>query len=212
MKKYIIANEETGELIEFETLTSKEKVKLSKKLVDNMLLKSKTIEDIDISLLYSWLKTTKFINEFGQIKLVGNYINFDFFKLSREDVLIFGYTCRLIECMNGFTNILMKNHQTPFRNWKEIYINLGVTSKTTQTKLKKFCEVYDLVRVDKTLRTKQSNKFITRYIVNPFIIRKSAYISQISLARFQDCAKEGVNINFYAYLFLQCTGIFEIEK
>lgn len=209
IKKYIILNEKTGELINFESLSSKEKISITKKMVDDMLKNSKNIEDIDMTLLYSWLKVTKLVNEVGQIKLLGQYISIDYFKLSREDVLLFGYASRLLETMNGYTNILMKNHKTPFRNWKEIYVSLGVTSKTTQTKLKKFCEDFDLVRIDKTLRTKQDNKFTTRYIVNPFIIRKSAYISQIALARFQDCAKESININSYVYRFLQCVGVFD---
>lgn len=185
------------------------KAKITKCMVDDMLQNAETLEDIDMDLLYTWLKITKTVNNYGQIKLLGQYITTEYFNLSKEDVLLFGYTSRLLSCMNSYTNILMKNHKTPFRTWKEIYEHIGVKSKTTQTRLKQFCEKWDLVRIDKTLRTKDDKKFTTRFIVNPFLTRKGTYIGQIAIARFQDWAKEGINMNCYVYRFLQCVGVID---
>lgn len=207
-KTYTIINEDTGEMFELNDIKDKRgKLKITKIMVDNMLKNAKTLEDIDIELLYVWLKITKILNTYNQVQIFGHYISIEYFKLSYVNVTLFGYTSRLVEYANTYTNILMKNHKTPFRTWKEIYEELGITNKNTQTKFKKFCETYDLVRIEKTLRTKDNNKFITRFILNPFIIRKCSHIGQIAISRFQDYAKESSNISSYAYRFLQCMGV-----
>jgi hypothetical protein len=209
-KDYTIINEETGEILELDIIKDKQsKSKITKAMVDNMLENASCLEEIDVDLLYRWLIITKEMNRYNQIHILGHYITLDYLRLSYVDTVLYAYSSRMVEFANTYTNILMKNHKTPFRTWGEIYEVLKITNTNTQTKFKKFCETHDLIRVDKTLRTKDNNKFTTRFILNPFLVRKCSHIGQIAIGRYQDYAKEGITINTYAYRFLQCFGVID---
>lgn len=210
MKKnnYTVINSETGEFIDIaDKAIMKSKGKISKYIVDDMLKKAEKLEDIDMDLLYTWLKITHAFNKFNQVKLFGNYISMDFIALSRDNITQFGYASRLLEITHTFTNILMKNQRTWISTWAELYDELGITSKNTQSLFKKFCEINDLVRVDKGLRTKDANKFTTRLIVNPYMLRKSSHIGQVAIARYVDLAKGAVNTDSYALKYLEFSGV-----
>lgn len=96
------------------------------------------------------------MNEYGRlVGLVSKkwYIGLksDFYRsIDKSDIILYGYFLRILDVSNK-DFMLMKNHQTPFRNRKEIYVSLGVTSKTTQTKLKKFCEKYNVLNRENKL-------------------------------------------------------------
>lgn len=206
-KSYIVMDEETGEVIDLKTLELKTQKKIMKKMVDHMLTNAKSSEDVDMKLLYSWCKLTGNINDWGQIKLQGEFISTDYFNLSKEDVLLFGYSARLIGLANNYTNILMKNHKTPYKNWKEIYESIGISKRQTQLKFKKFCEKQDLVRKVKAFKESDDKKSITRYVLNPFIIRKGCFISQFTLTVFSDYVVEGKNLDTYVFKFLYQIGL-----
>lgn len=209
-KEYTIINEETGEILELGVIKDKKtKAKITKAMVDNMLGNATCLEDIDVDLLYQWLIITKEMNKYNQVRILGHYITLDYLMLSYVDTVLYAYSSRMVEFANTYTNILMKTRKTPFRTWGEIYIALQIRSKDTQTKFKKFCEKHDLVRIDKTLRTKDDTKFTTRFILNPFLVRKCSHIGQIAIGRYQDYAKEGLTVNTYAYRFLQCFGVID---
>lgn len=96
------------------------------------------------------------MNEYGRlVGLVSKkwYIGLksDFYRsIDKSDIILYGYFLRILDVSNK-DFMLMKNHKTPFRNWKEIYESLGVTSKNTQTKLKKFCEKYNVLNRENKL-------------------------------------------------------------
>lgn len=206
-ENWVLINEDTGEVIDLNCLELKSKKKVMKSMVDYMLKNAKSKEDVDMKLLYTWCKLTGNINDWGQIKLKGEFISTDYFNLSKEDVLLFGYSARLIELANNYTNILMKNHKTAFKTWSEIYEAIGVLNKSTQSKFKKFCEKYDLVRKVKAYKNVGDKKAMTKYVLNPFIVRKGSFISQFTLAVFSDCVSNGRNIDDYAFRFLNQIGI-----
>lgn len=66
-----VVNEETGEIVFSKPITLNKQIKIKKIMVDNMLKKAKTIEDLDSEMLYEWCRITKHINEYGQIQLLG---------------------------------------------------------------------------------------------------------------------------------------------
>lgn len=207
-RKYTVIDNQTGEFLEISDKAQiKNNFKVTKKLVDKMLSEAKTIEDVDMDMLYTWLKVTKAFNKYNQVKLLGHYISMDFIKLSRENTVLYSYASRLLEITHTFTNIIMKNKQSWITTWTELYEELGIKSPNTQMSFKKFCIKFDIIRVDKTLRTKDSNKFTTRLIVNPFLIRKASHIGQVSLARYSDLAKGSINTDSYALKYLELTGI-----
>ena len=206
-ENWVLMNEDTGEVIDLNGLELKSKKKVMKSMVDYMLKNASSKDDVDMKLLYTWCKLTGNINDWGQIKLKGEFISTDYFNLSKEDVLLFGYSARLIELANNYTNILMKNHKTSVKTWAEIYEAIGVSKKSTQSKLKKFFEKYDLVRKVKAYKNVGDKQAMAKYVLNPFIIRKGSFVSQFTLAVFSDCVSEGKNIDDYAFRFLSQIGI-----
>lgn len=207
---WTLINDETGEIINAGSLNKKEKRNIiTKSIVDYMLNNSKKLEDIDIELLYKWLKITKEINEFGQIKIIGSQREEALEKKLIEDATILLYTYRILYNTHPFNCSVMLNQRTKIKSWGELWNLIGCTKRSSQQKVKKFLIENNLLR---EIVITCKNKKMKQFYLNPFLLRRSQYSSQVALNVFQDCAKEGVNINFYAYLFLQCTGIFEIEK
>lgn len=212
MKKYTLIDNETGEFLDInkdfvESEKQDCKQKITKLMVDKMLANTKSLEDVDMNMLYSWLKMSNAFNRYNQIRLFGHWISMDFIRMSELNPLYYGYASRLLENTHTFTNILMKNHQIWLTTWGELYEVVGIKSRNTRSKFKKFCLENDIIRVDKALRTKDSHKFTTRFIVNPYLIRKSSHIGQIAVARFSDVACASVNTNSYALKYLELTGV-----
>lgn len=208
MKKYTVINNDTGEILDIEYKPNlRENAKVTKLMVDNMLSNANTLEDVDMDLLYTWCKITKALNKYNQVKLLGLYVSMRYIELSDKHPLYFGYASRLLNITHSFTNILMRNQKTWISTWGELYEELGIKSKRTQSEFKKYVLENDIIRVDKALRTKSSTKFTTRFILNPFLIRKSAYIGQIAISRFADLTKGSINVDGYAHKYLELTGV-----
>ncbi len=211
-----ITNHDTGEIF---TVTEqvnqkrmKELPKVSKILVDRMLKQAKHVDDVDMDMLYMWLKISKAFNKYNQVKVLGVYITQDYFDLCEEDLTLAGYTMKLSKLMHPFTNILMKNRQTWIRTWTELYEEIGMTNTKTQTKFKKFCTEHDLIRVCKTQHKKDSSDVTTKLIVNPFLLRKSVHVGQLAIARFGDLVKESINVDPYAVKFLELSGVLDMDR
>lgn len=207
--KQIIINDETGELLGESYLTDSDrlnspKAKLCKKIVDDMLKKSNSIDDFDANMLYAWCKLTKEINELGQIKLLGGYMDLEINKKMLEDITLTGYTLRVIDKAHNFSCILMKNRKTAIRNWGELFEEIGCTNRKTQVKVKTFLISNKILRDMKVvnMRGVQERKFI----LNPFLFRGASYSSQLAVMLFQDFIKEGININCYPLRWLQKMG------
>jgi len=210
--RYTIYDNNTGEVLninqDFNSSDKKnDKKKITKIMVDSMLSSAENLEDVDMKMLYLWLKSSNAFNKYNQVKLFGHWISMDFIALSRQHPLYYGYASRLLENTHTYTNILMKNKQTWITTWQDLYDIIGIKSRETRRKFKRYCLDNDIVRVDKTLRTKDSNKFTTRFIVNPYLMRKADHIGQIAVARFSDMARASVNTNAYALKYLELSGV-----
>ncbi|MGL5960359.1 MAG: hypothetical protein ACRCZ0_00190 [Cetobacterium sp.] len=211
-----IINHETGEVFIVDEKINQTRLKglpkVSKVLVDNMLKQAKHVDDVDVDLLFMWLKISKAFNNYNQVKVLGIYITQDYFDLCEEDLTLAGYTMKLPKLMHPFTNILMKNRQTWIRTWTELYEEIGMTNTKTQTKFKKFCTQHDLIRVCKTQHNKNASDITTKLIVNPFLLRKSVHVGQVAIARFGDLVKESINVDPYAVKFLELNGVLDIDR
>lgn len=209
--KQLIINDETGEILGEEVISlnynvTEKKKRICKRLVDEMLERASKGEELDKDLLFAWCKITNNINIYGQVKLLGSYTDNATNKKLLEDVMLTGYTMRLVDVAHSFSCILMKNREVAIKNWTELYemIDMPSTNKRHQQKLKKFLENNNIVR---TMKVKDMNgNNITKFILNPFLFRKASHSSQIALVLFQDYIKEGVNIGCYPLRWLQSMG------
>ncbi len=207
-KKYTIINNETGECLDLNNQVDVSRnTKVTKFMLDKMLKNAKNLDEVDISMYYCWLKSRNLLNKYNQIKLDGHWVCVDFLKLGKANPCLFAYAAQLLEMSHTYTNILMKNKKTWITSWLELYEELGITNKKTRPNFKKFCTDYDIVRIDKTLKGKDENKFTTKLILNPFLMRKSSHISQPAIGRYADIAKNPNTMDSYVYKYLEIIGI-----
>ncbi|MGL5189935.1 MAG: hypothetical protein ACRC7S_09855 [Cetobacterium sp.] len=210
MDKYknVIINEETGEIVYEESISiesNKKYTKIHKKLVDEMLEKASKGEKLDSDMLYQWCKITGDINSYGQIKINGEYINSDFKKKMLMDIIMTGYTMRVIDLAHPFSGFLQKNKKTYIESWMELYDAIGIgNSNATRAKVKKFLLSHNIVRDFRIGGV--DGQMVRRLILNPFIARNGAYTSQISAMVYQDFIRDGININCYPLRWLQSMG------
>lgn len=205
--QWVLVNEETGEIINTGSLDKNNRKNIiTKSIVDYMLNNSKKLEDIDIELLYRWLKITKEINEYGQIKIIGSQRNETLERKLIEDATILLYTYRILYNTHPFNCSVMLNQKTKIKSWGELWTLIGCTKRSSQQKVKKFLIDNNLIRETVVIC---KNKKMKQFYLNPFLLRRSQYSSQVALNVFQDCAMQYKNINFYSHIFLQCVGIIE---
>ncbi|MGL6184676.1 MAG: hypothetical protein ACRC1T_04790 [Clostridium chrysemydis] len=210
MKKHIIIDDETGEIISEEVVNmktniSKRKITLCKKMVDDMLEKASKGEELDKDMLYAWCKITKEFNGYGQVKLLGGYRDIEFEKRLVQDIIMTGYTMRVITLAHPFSGFLQRNRQSFIETWSQLYDEIGIgNSKATQSKVKKFLIDNHIVREFKI--GGKDGKLVKRLILNPFLARKGSYTSQVTAMVFQDFIKEGTNMSCYPIRWLQAMG------
>ncbi len=214
MGSYIqqIIDEDTGEII-MEGRIDKHCVyskKINKIIVDKMIEDAQNNKGIDINMLYAWCKSTGDINDYGQIKLLGAWHDNNIWKEMLQDIVITGYTMRIIDITHNFSGIVMKNRQTPVKTWNELWESIQCSKRTTQQKIKKFLENNNLIR---EMRIYNKNKLLEkRLILNPFLIRQAQHASQLAIICFNDFIKENVNINSYPVKWLIALGYINSYK
>lgn len=208
--KHIIVNDDTGEILSEEVTNmknnlSKKNIKLCKKMVDTMLEKSSKGEPLDKNMLYTWCKITKEFNNYGQVKLLGGFRDTEFEKKLVQDIIMTGYTMRVIVLSHPFSGFLQSDKKIFIETWSQLYNEIGIgNSKATQSKVKKFLVENSIVREFKI--GGKNGKLVKRLILNPFLARKGAYTSQITAMVFQDFIQEGVNMSCYPLRWLQAMG------
>lgn len=204
-EKFTIINEETGEIYDFEnTILLKEKPRITKYIIDKMLETANNPNDIDSGLLYLWLKITKQVNEYGQFQVLGAYRDRAFEKEILKDITITGYIMRIIDLAHDFSGILMKNRQTSVKGWTELWECIDCKNSTTQRKIKNTIISMELIREYKCVG--KNGLIDKKLILNPFLIRKASYSSQLSIMMYKDKIKAGSNLSIYIIRFLQATG------
>lgn len=173
-------------------------------------IKRKDVDDminsgvLDPNILYSWCKITKQINQIGQMKLLGAYINLEFERnIASNNVYMLGYTIRLEYITHHYNSFIMNRDRDKYiSTWSELYDATRIKGNPTKLKFKKFLIDNNMIRVAK-IYDKLNNKYVKRFIMNPFFYRGSAYSSQIAISTFQDFIKEDVNISKYQVLWLK---------
>lgn len=208
---YTIINKETGEIFDLKDFIKKDNsFRITKQMVDFMLEQANSSEEIDTELLAKWVKITKLINGYGQIKLSGCQRNVDIEKKMIKEGMLYVYVAKIMYATHPFSCAIMLNRQTKVRSWKELWDLIDCKSRPTQIKIKKFLTENSLVR--ELVVYEGSRKKSKNFYLNPFLLRTSGYASQVAINCFKDCAKEGINLNSYAYRFLQCVGILDFHK
>ena len=181
--------------------------KINKKVVDNMLKTCKNNSEIDKDILATWLKITKELNDYGQFKIQGEFRNSDLEKVMLIDIILIGYVYRILNKTHPFSYAVMVNRKRKVSSWRELWEVIGCRARETQIKIKKFLVDNSIIRevvISDGDRYKKK-----QFYVNPFLLRKSAYASQVAINCFSDCAKEGINLSRYAFILLRCIGVID---
>ena len=209
--KYTLINEDTGEMIDFTDIKRdmSNGQKITKMVIDNMLNNAKNLEDIDIKLLFQWMKIKGLVNQYSQLKVNGAYRDKEVEKEMIKDITLYGYINRIMLMAHPFSNVIMVNRKRPLDGWLELWELIGCTDRRTRAKIKSYIKDNDLIRevvvIKKDIKTK-------KFILNPFMFRGANYTSQIALSVYDDMIEEGVNLDTYIVRFLQATGLIGVNK
>jgi len=199
-----ITNPETGEVLYEETIILKKDSKVTKAMVDKMLSEAKSEADIDTNMLYVWCRITKSINSYGQIQTFGNKLNDGVEDLLLEEGVVCAYVLKAIKLAHPFSCILKSNHKRFINTWKELYEAIGCRGRKEQIRVKKFLTdngLIDMFRINSGGR-----EVVKRLVLNPYLYKGASHSGQIACILWQGYAKEGININIYAYRWLQGMG------
>ena len=195
-QKLAIVDITTGEVKRF--LGTKQKPKQTE--LEEMLSSAETLEDIDIKLVYWYLKKTGEINKYNQIKLKGRYFSLELI----EKLAACKYAQKFLfmtSLVSSNTGCIKKSETVLCKNWGELREVLDV-GKTFMSEFKKWLILEDLIRefiiVDS--RTKKPTK---RLIMNPLMFRNGSHTSQMSLLCYRDICDP--YLSSYAKLFMKCS-------
>lgn len=67
--KYSIINNETGEIVNIDDILNKKNKHVTKQFVEHMIDNASNSDEIDLDVLYSYLRSNGELNEYHQIKL-----------------------------------------------------------------------------------------------------------------------------------------------
>jgi len=202
--KYKVINMETGEVINNKYDVGRTE-KITKYKVDNMLTIAKSVADLDTNMLYRWCRITKAINIYGQIQMLGSKLNNDIEGILIEEGIVCSYVLKAIKLSHPFSYILMKNHKSFINSWKELWEAIGcLGNKRIQKKIKKF--LVDNGLINKFKLSLGNEKVVSRIILNPYLYKGSSHSGQIACIVWQGYAKPSINVNQYAYKWLQGMG------
>lgn len=206
-KNFLLIDEETGEIVKIkELLKDKGESKISKHLIDAMIKQCGSIKEVDVELLYLWVKITKQVNLYGQIRLHGSQRDVDLEKEMIKDATILCYVYRILYSTHPFNSAIMLSEREKVSSWNQLWELIDCKRKSTRAKVKKFLTENALVR---EIVVYEGNKKKSRqFYLNPFLLRTSGYASQVAINCFKDCANL-VQLDKYALLFLQCVGIID---
>ena len=207
MKNISLLNEDTGEITSLNGMNlSKNSInKITKKVVNDMLANAKDIEGVDKTMLFTYLKANKEINDYNQIKLKGSYRDEAFEKKMIEDITLYGYVSRVILLAHNFSGILKKSQRTFITSWTELWEEIGCAgNKRTIKRVKDFLVNEDIIR-EEIVVTKDGK--IRKFILNPFLFRKASYSSQLAIRIFEDYIDVNGNISSEACTWLECLGL-----
>lgn len=155
-----------------------------------------------MKLLYAYLKTTRNINEYSQIKVNGRWIDHDIMNAILNDMTVFGYVHKIISLAHTYSMIIKKSREKNITTWAELFETVGCKDRKMQSRVKAALVSNKLIAELKTEFKGTTEKV---FIINPFIYRKSAFVSQIALHAFRKDI-DGY-IDGYALTWLKAIGI-----
>lgn len=211
MRVYLI-NDETGEILDdysLSNLSKKASLKVNRAIVEEMINNAgNDITKIDLPMLYSWCKMCKDISDFNQMKINGIFQDDKMFRVIIS--MNFGlHILRCLETANKYSCFMKRNHNQFIENWKQLFETVEITKRDTQQKVKKFLLDNKLVREYKHIGRDGKQK--TKFIVNPFVYRRSTYVGEIAISQFQDFIKEGENMSTYLIRLLQGKEVIDFK-
>lgn len=176
---------------------NKSKNKATKEIIDEMIDSG----SVDVRVLYQYLRKTKVINAYGQIKTYNIYkLDDDLENVLINEGVLFAHVYKCIKLAHPFTHILKKNHMTQIKTWGELWDSISCSNIRTQQKVKKFLEENKLI---KCVPIKKDNGTTQNlFVLNPYLYKNSSHAGQFACIVWQECAKPNININFYAYMWL----------
>lgn len=174
---------------------------VSRANVDIALSKDE-LNDDDVKLLFSYLKATRNINQYSQVKVNGKWIDDSVMDVILQDHTAFGYVHKVLRLAHEYSMLLKKNRQTNINTWYDLFDTIGCTDKRMQSRVKAALLNSKLLAI---LRTEYNGTTEKVFIVNPFIYRRSAFVSQIALYAFSSDVKNYVD--GYTYSWLKAIGI-----
>lgn len=204
-KDLVVVDLTTGEIKnEIDITDAISRSKVTRDQVDTMLYEADGATDLDVKLLYKWCKITKGINRYGQIQTFGNKLNDEVEDLLLEEGVVCAYVIKAIKSAHPFSGILKNNHKSFMSTWKELYKHINCNGRKEQIKVKKFLVENGLIDMFKiNIRGKE---IVSRLVLNPYLYKGASHSGQISCILWQSYAKESININMYAYRWLQGMG------
>lgn len=196
--KYSIINNETGEIVNIDDILNKKSKHVTKQFVEHMIDNASNSDEIDLDVLYSYLRSNGELNEYHQIKLKQMWCKDELFDIVNDDELIFaGYFFNLFQYLNKWTNVVyLRDKSRASKNWTELYEANG-----HKTKFKQFCQKHDLIRQVKVVTDKGTR--LEKMTMNPFKFRGREYTGLFAIVGFNDLCQSDVNMSKIMYVYLR---------
>lgn len=201
--KYSIINNETGEIVNIDDILNKKSKHVKKQFVEHMIDNASNSDEIDLDVLYSYLRSNGELNEYHQIKLKQMWCKDELFDIVNDDELIFaGYFFNLFQYLNKWTNVVyLRDKSRASKNWTELYEVAGIRANGHKTKFKQFCQKHDLIRQVKVVTDKGTR--LEKMTMNPFKFRGREYTGLFAIVGFNDLCQSDVNMSKIMYVYLR---------
>lgn len=197
---------ETGEVISEREMIPNQKDwgKCLKKRTDFMLNHAKGIEDLDSDLLYRYCKSTKIINKYGQIQTFGNKLDDKIEDKLLEEGAICCYVLKTIKLAHPFSHFLRISQRNFISNWNELWDEIGCSDSKMRKRVKDFLVNNNLIKKARLIN--EDEEVLSRLVLNPYLYKNSSHAGQYACMVWQKSAIPSVNVNSYAYAWLQSMG------
>ena len=126
-----------------------------------------------------WLRLTEQLNPYTQVLIKGSNCDITLL-LEAVEVNLSKYIIKLLHRCSKYTNEIKINNKVYATKWSDIYKACDCKAKITQQNLKAFLIDKSIIRIEKN-RDEQK-----RFVLNPFYLRKSAYIHIDTVYLYKD--------------------------
>lgn len=202
--KYTLINTETGECYPIDDVVYKKHKAVPQSVIEKMIDDANSIKELDIDILYSYLRRNGELNAYHQIKLKKMWCKDELFNIAtnKKEILLMGYFFNSFKYINKWTNVIYNLEGTQsISNWTELYSLLDIKDNNLKPEFKKFCIKHDLIRLVK-IETSKGTK-LQKMIINPFLFRARQYTGLLSVIGYKDLCKSEENMSKIMYVYLK---------